>query len=371
VEGDSDMSNQGKFRAIPARYVISVFEIKSRFNSSNIIATKLKLSELLNIKDQLDDKFSSGVIFAELKEIDNNDKNALHKLSELTSVPGFIGGIILRYEKDSHITGLVSRIKREDDKNNGNTDSKRVTPLARPLSDIELYKNEDGNITLAGGIKGAGTKIMIIGENTWAMGKQYFVDIESGDKSINIAWSKSGFADFSHRLLNALEGMPIMSENYPLFGQIFDNVNFRPAPLQPPTAIEGKPFIDVELEDINGEKKEIFSKEKKSGIKYILKLNNISKHDVTFIKEEFYDTLEVKGGRSDNREYNIIMKEKKSIEDIIEILKKSPVEIKHRLVYKDIEGSYFAVECLIKIGDKIDLKILNEEDLANFHKKNT
>jgi hypothetical protein len=66
VDDNPDQSQQGRKRAIPARYVFSVIEVKASFGAGPVRDAFDKLRELNEIAIHLPSQFSSAVIFVEL-----------------------------------------------------------------------------------------------------------------------------------------------------------------------------------------------------------------------------------------------------------------------------------------------------------------
>src|SRR5258708_18998180 len=92
-ESNSDASEQGKKRAIPAEYVCGVLEVKSTFNEKNISYAFKKLNELAPLLAKIDDEnepykqyipknFYMGMVFFEYlkKDQEEHHKLLLNKL---------------------------------------------------------------------------------------------------------------------------------------------------------------------------------------------------------------------------------------------------------------------------------------------------
>jgi hypothetical protein len=111
VESNSDSSEQGKKRAIPAEYVCGVLEVKSTFNKQNISDAFNKLNQLAPLLAGIDDEnehykryirkdFCMGIVFFEYLK---KEQEELHQLLLNALVPinfqrGLLGGIILQAE---------------------------------------------------------------------------------------------------------------------------------------------------------------------------------------------------------------------------------------------------------------------------------
>lgn len=119
VESNSDSSEQGKKRAIPAEYVCGVLEVKSTFNKKNISEAFKKLNELTPLLAKIDDEnepyrryiskdFYMGMVFFEYlkKDQEENHQLLLNKLVPTNIQRGLMGGIILQAEgMDRSVTG--------------------------------------------------------------------------------------------------------------------------------------------------------------------------------------------------------------------------------------------------------------------------
>ncbi len=119
VESNSDSSEQGEKRAIPAEYVCGVLEVKSTFNEKNISDAFNKLDELAPLLAKINDEnepyrryirkeFYMGMVFFEYLKKDQEEHNQrlLNKMVPVNFQRGFMGGIILQAEgMDRRVTG--------------------------------------------------------------------------------------------------------------------------------------------------------------------------------------------------------------------------------------------------------------------------
>lgn len=214
TEGNEDQNSQGKYRAIPAKNVIAVYEVKSRFTKKNVKDSIDKLNQTKDFIDQLDKLFTSGIIFIELRKSDVNKKIIVKELIKGRSVPGFIGGMILRYEGDETCTGIV-RIFDTDPKQAN--DNEHLTPIAKPIDELNIFLTEDGSLKLAE--RGAGAKFVATSDKNWSVAKSYGVVYSETDKSIHLDWSRTGFSDFCIDLLCNLEGIAFNDKSKPSSGK--------------------------------------------------------------------------------------------------------------------------------------------------------
>lgn len=107
IEDNPDRSKRGRTLAIPAEYVLAVFEVKSTFSLSNARKAIEQIRQLDILMSGIDHpqkrykrylpyNFFCGVVFFELKESNQFDKGALDEFANCHDIRGFTGGIILR-----------------------------------------------------------------------------------------------------------------------------------------------------------------------------------------------------------------------------------------------------------------------------------
>jgi len=354
TEGNEDNSEQGKYRAIPAKHVVAVYEVKSRLTKPNVSESLDKLSQTKDFSDQLNPLYSCGVIFIELKESDNNRESIIKELIKGKDVFGFSGGMVLRYEGDNTCTALINIFDvahKEEDKN------KHYKPLAKPIDDLNIYMTEDGSLQLAE--QGGGAKFVATSENNWSVSKQYGVIFNKGNKSVHLSWSRSNFSDFCIDLLSALEGLPYNDKKRPSFGQIFDSIERKKAPTQSATPEKGKPFLDLKLYEggEHGGKLKIDSDSLEPTITFLISVEN--KGDVTAIisDDTFKSSCDLEPGKTAIKPVSLkaIIKDNDKHNSIMDILKEGPFEIPYRLVYYpiDTDKEFYAIEknAQIKEGD--------------------
>ena len=229
TEENEDNSEQGKYRAIPAKHVVAIYEVKSRLTKKNVSDAFDKLNQTKHFSDQLHRFYSCGVIFIELKENDNNRESIIKELIKGKDIFGFVGGMVLRYEGDDTCTALINIFNIEPKEEGEN---KHYKPLAKPIDDLNIYLTEDGNLQLAE--QGGGAKLIKTSKNNWSVSKQYCVIFNEGNKSVRLIWSRNNFSDFCINLVSALEGLPYNDKKRPSFGQMFDSIERKKTPLQSP-----------------------------------------------------------------------------------------------------------------------------------------
>lgn len=200
TEGNQDDSAQGKSRAIPAKYVAAILEVKSRLSRRSVQDMVNKMMEIDRFKDQLPDTFFSSGIFVELREEDNGQSAILESMIQFGGVHRFMGAMVLRYEGDESAIGVVRLFA--DDGNNSNTNASK---LAKPIDDLAIYMTEDGNVEMSE--CGAGVIAVATDDHTWSMSKVYSSFMSQEGFSANIAWSRSGFSEFCIDMVSFLDGL--------------------------------------------------------------------------------------------------------------------------------------------------------------------
>ena len=350
TEGNEDNSEQGKYRAIPAKHVVAVYEVKSRLTKPNVSDAFDKLNQTNDFSGQLHPLYSCGVIFIELKESDNYRESIIKELIKGKDIFGFLGGMVLRYESDDTCTALIDIFdvepKEEDD-------NKHYKPLAKPIDDLNIYLTEDGNLQIAE--QGGGAKLVATSKNNWSVSKQYCVTFYEGDKSVHLSWSRTNFSDFCINLVSALEGLPYNDKKRPSFGQIFDNIERKKAPLQSPSPDKGKPFLDLKLYEggVHGDKLKIDFDAPEPTISFLVSVEN--KGDIAAIisDDSFKSQCELDAGKSAMKPVSLKAILHDSSKDLFDVLKEGPFEIQYRLVYylMNTEKEFYAIEKNVRITE--------------------
>lgn len=218
ANSNEDHSNQGRQRAIPAKYVLAVYEVKATLTTTSARLAMTKLRELAALEKHLPGRFSSGVVFGQVR--DRTDSGTLKAILAGSKLRGFWGGVVLRAECDPSMTGVLIKGPAAEGQKDG-LSSKRI---AVPISRLNIRRGADGSIVNG---RGAGIKLRRITTNTYAATKRYPVHYCSGGEELSLMWSHSGFAEFAGQLLNALEGIPFFSEesSAAMFAEVFDRID--------------------------------------------------------------------------------------------------------------------------------------------------
>ena len=350
TEGNQDNSEQGKYRAIPARHVVAVYEVKSRLTKHNVTSALSKLDQTKDFSEQLHENYSCGVIFIELKENDKSRESILKELRKGASVFGFSGGIVLRYEEDDTPTGLISFVNTEPNEELRNSNRR---PLAKIINELNIYSTEDGNIEMAEA--GGGVIFTVTAENTWSVTKLYGVIYKEDSLAVSLSWSRSHFSEFCINLLSVLEGLPYDDKNRPSFGRVFDKFERKKAILQPNSPTAGLPFLKISsvAGGENGERFSINYEEEIPTIEFWVEVENQSEVEAT-ISDNFFETSCVlPGGARAITLAKLIVKsdDRKSGFNLESLLKNKGLEIPYRLVYYPTQGEkqFFAIEKNVKM----------------------
>lgn len=336
TEGNFDQSEQGKSRAIPAKYVVCVYEVKSRLTKDNVINALAKLRETSIFNNQLNTVYSCGVIFIDLKEKDNNNESIIKELLNGNDIPGFSGGMILRYENDPTSIGII---KIFDNDSNEEKNNQICKPIAKIIDTLNIYKLEDGNIQL--NEKGTGLKIVSTGKNTYSYSKRYTLSYSEKDKMILISWSRSNFSEFCVNLLSDLEGLAYNDKKRPSFGQIFDKIELKNYPLQGSIPITGNPFIKLSLlkntkddDDIK-----IIYKENLVEIKFSFDVLNQGDADAVIYDNFFKELFTLPAGKTATISSQLNYHPGEEEKDLKNIIQNKPYEFIYRIFYYPINSN--------------------------------
>lgn len=222
TEGNPDQSELGRRRAIPAKYVHAVLEIKSSFGTDNAIDSLSKLRQLNSIAAHFPPQFSSSVIFIELPASLASRGDLLKHLVPDPPVFAFRGGLILRCDLNPEMSGEISF--HENDGSPGSVQNKPDLPLAKDIDALNIFINSEGQCVIAE--SGGGAMFISDGISNWMVGKRYGPTFCNNGICAHISWSANGFSQFALNLLNSLEGRGPRENKY-RFGQVFDHLERR------------------------------------------------------------------------------------------------------------------------------------------------
>ncbi len=240
TEGNFDQNDNGKYRAIPAKYIYAIIEVKSTLNKTSIQESIKKLKSLNDIKNQLHKNFISSSIFIELKEQNNNVKT-LDAMLGYWDVHNYFGGITLKYENDELSSGYIKLFPNNKDEN------LPLKVIAKRIDSLNIYSNERGGITVAE--QGAGVTLTVTKENTFAASKTYSNQRVNSEAMAMLSWSNSTFSDYCVDLLSYLEGYSIDDKHKTRFGKVFDYCKLKKARIQEKEQKEGMPYLEHMFKD--------------------------------------------------------------------------------------------------------------------------
>jgi hypothetical protein len=216
TDKDFDTSELGRKRAIPAKYVYSVFEVKASFDDRSTKDAIQKLSELNHLDRFLPQNFTCGTIFFELKEKDIPRLSILNNLIPGNMPAHYLGGIVLRCDINQDMTGLISIY----DSPSG-FQSWSNLPLAKDIDKIIVTEDDSGNLQVLE--DGEGLNVFRIG-NQLHLNKVFGPMVTNGEVVAGLDWSYNEFARFTIILLESLEKGLIYDRNTRVFGQVFDRI---------------------------------------------------------------------------------------------------------------------------------------------------
>lgn len=221
IDGNYDDSIQGKKRAIPAKYIFSILEIKATFSNKAAKEAIDKLSELNSLSEHLPQEFSSGIIFFEIKNGVLNKPQILNNF--LVKSPfKFWGGMIIRSELNNEMTGLLQMNYFETK----DKDPKGLNlPLAKDIESLDIYKDTKGGIVVKG--QGAGIIASTGHDKEYHFNKTYSSIKRIDHLGVSLSWSYNYFSQFIIYLLKFIEGESIKTNDKAVFGQVFDIIQIK------------------------------------------------------------------------------------------------------------------------------------------------
>ncbi|SHH48814.1 hypothetical protein SAMN04488109_4009 [Chryseolinea serpens] len=355
TEGNVDQSEQGKARAISAKNVVAVYEVKSRFTKQNVFDAIEKLNQIDEFKDQLAPLYTCGIIFIELVEDDVNRGAILKELIKGAKVAGFNGGVVLRYQGDLSCTGLIHvSTSKENNASNGQV----LTPLARAIDTLKIVLTEEGSLQIRE--QGAGAKLTVTSNNNWSVTKVYMVSYQEGDKIVLLSWSRSAFADFCIELLARLEGIALNDSNRASFGQVFDNIEREQARIQLENKLQGEAHLKIQIVKQVASTELFVIDDEASQVKILIEVENIGSAKAIISVDGFKNRFQLLPNQKATKQIAIGFSKHQTDVGIRDILKESAREVSYRVVYYSAkessaegrsEGDFVAIEKKIRITE--------------------
>lgn len=216
IDGNYDESIQGKKRAIPAKYIFSILEIKATFSNKAVKDAIDKLSELNKLSEHLPPEFSSGIIFFEIKNGVLSKSQILNNFL-VKKLFKFWGGIIIRSELNKEMTGLLRMNYYETKDKNAN---ELNLPLAKDIDSLDIYMDSKGGVVVNG--QGAGINASSGHDFKYHFNKTYSSLKRNDQLGVSLSWSYNHFSEFIIYLLRFLEGNSFKTNDKAVFGQVFD-----------------------------------------------------------------------------------------------------------------------------------------------------
>jgi hypothetical protein len=216
IDGDRDSSDQGRRRAIPAKHVRSVFEVKASLSTESAKDAVKKLGQLNPLATYLPSAFSCNTLFYELDVSLVEKQNILPNLIPASPIVGYWGGVVLRCLLDDEMTGLLEVVLKPQKESEAQSMS---IPLAKDLNSLEIDRDPNGNVVLR--TQGAGVAAFPDGK-AWHFSKVYGPAVYGSHFGLMLNWSHNNFARFALDLLSRLEGVPPRDDVRYMFGQVFD-----------------------------------------------------------------------------------------------------------------------------------------------------
>ncbi len=331
TEGNEDNSEQGKYRAIPAKHVVAVYEVKSRLTKKNVVDALAKLGQITGFKDQMPSNYSSGIIFIELKESENRTEAIVKALHQGKDIHGFAGGLVMRYEHDDSATGQI--VLYHNDKEVSDNEQ-YLSPLAKKIDDLNIYQTEDGNVTLAE--RGGGVLLVCTAIDTWAVSKTYGVEYNQDGISVHLSWSRSNFSRFCIDLLSRLEGLAYNDKRRHSFGMIFDGLRQEKASCQSALPRQNYPFLSISLYagGPNGERHLLDFDGDKVCITFWVEVVNDGSTEATISDDRFKNSILLPAGKKAIKQIAVRVSSKEDAPSLKELLDAKGLDIPYRLVYK-------------------------------------
>lgn len=346
TEGNKDTSELGHYRAIPAKHVYAVYEVKSRITKQSASEAISKLEQINAFSVQLNPRFTCGIIFIDLKEQENKFKSILKEFDKGSNIFGFRGGMILRYEGDEYITGLISL---HEPNNQNSCMNDKSWPLAKSVNGLGVYLTEEGGLTITEGGVGA---ILIADpdRNSWYVSKSYGSSWESSERMVLLNWSRSNFATFCMNLLSSLEGTSIDPKRPPMFGMIFDNIQLQKAPLQSEKRQHGLPFISLKI--VDSDKNGVAFESNKINLSFTVEIKNECDKEIILSDDRFKTKIDVAADGKVGK-FVTLIGECRNVKPFKKKLAMEGFELPYRIVYYETTGEkvLYAVEKLVRFKD--------------------
>jgi len=222
TDANPDLAEQGKRRAIPARYVYAVLEIKAAFGASPARDALDKLRELNVIAPHFPAQFSCAAVFMELPLALTSQGKLLAHLIPEPPIHAFWGGLIMRCELNEDMSGEITFFENADGK--GSVQNNPDIQLAKDIDQLNIFINSAGACVIAENAGGA--QFVSDGVSNWMVSKLFTPTFCGESTCVALSWSANAFSQFALNLLCRLEGSDPKENKY-RFGQVFDSLERR------------------------------------------------------------------------------------------------------------------------------------------------
>lgn len=160
--------------------------------------------------------FSCNAVFFEIKNPEIKNVNILNNFFFKNDI-NFWGGMILRSELNSQMTGLISYAfnYEQNDKNNP---LEKSEVLVRDVNETKLIRSINGDVQISNG----GFEFYKDKEGKHHFAKMFHSSMEKENLEVYIQWAYSSFSAYIIKVLHLLENVNINQKNKYFFGKVFD-----------------------------------------------------------------------------------------------------------------------------------------------------
>lgn len=202
VEPAEDSS---KARAIPAKYVFAIYEVKASLTPKSAAGALNKLDSVSQYSNLFPSNFHSKAIFMELPEKNIEKKSAiLNKFLADKAVHGFSGAYVFSTSVNAKISATIyvdENLKDPDIKKREY--NKKL--LVKDVDDIEFGVYDDNEFMFHNPEPGYSIDTMSMGGKIVGIVKSYEQHHISNNTRVFIYWSRNEFAMLFHELLSRLD----------------------------------------------------------------------------------------------------------------------------------------------------------------------
>jgi hypothetical protein len=226
---NEDMSEQGRRRAIPARYVRAVYEVKATLTRKMARDAMEKLAHLTPFHQQFVDPFHTGIVFFELPD-NHEKKNTILSGFVPPHVYHFTGALVLHASNNPLASALLSvqprSVLNPDDATVARFNAE--APVSKDVDTLDIYLDSSGKTVMA---EAGASAMFLFWQGVWHVSTTYNAVWIDDDYRVELGWSKNAFARFFLDLLSRLNGEASQPKDPKdtghVFGQVFDVLRTR------------------------------------------------------------------------------------------------------------------------------------------------